>query len=46
MKGVVVELREWQTKTPEKGNELYNRFLDDEPAKQMEDGSMHMQLHG
>jgi 5-methylcytosine-specific restriction enzyme subunit McrC len=34
MKGVVVELREWQTKTPEKGNELYNRFLDDEPAKQ------------
>lgn len=34
MRGVVVELREWQTRLPDKRSELYRRFLDDEPARQ------------
>lgn len=35
MKRIVIKLREWQTAFPEKGNELYNRFLDGEKEKQI-----------
>lgn len=34
MRELMVELREWERRLPEKGSELYQRFLDDEPARQ------------